>query len=133
MATQGNGGKIYPAQSGFTPEPLIFVEVNAAPPGQFNADLVADPNNPADRIAAVGSGLERLINYMSTFGTILGMATSSGIYLELIFDYGSAFSEVESYLVAANEIDSWPGWGGPGGNIVSGYTTCTPANPAIPT
>ena len=127
MVTQGNGGKIYPAQSGFTPEPLIFVEV-VVTGFDFDADLVADPTNSVDTLAAVGSNLEILTEYISTFGTIIAI-TVDGTAFKAIVDYSSAFSEPETCQTVFDYLTNELGWAT---SRVGAYLSCVPAGPGQP-
>ena len=87
---RGSGGKTKIIGGTLAGGDPIFVEVRLAPGIDFSADLVADPSNPADVAAAIGSDLEIVTEVVSQYGNILALAVESS-YAEFIMDYGTAF------------------------------------------
>ena len=114
MATQQNGGKVYPGTF-LTPDPLIFVMIDIDRPANFPADLIpVSDDTSAQRVAAVGSDLEKIVLYLSGFGTILALCGDdygTATILEVIMDYSSSFSEPETCQVVFDYLTDEMGYG----------------------
>jgi hypothetical protein len=96
MVSRGNGGKtpiLFSTLGGGDP---VFVEMQVVG-AAFDADLVTDPTDAAQVAAAIGSDLEIIVEWMSKFGTIIGVAVD-GNYLELMFGYGSSLTAFDDTL-----------------------------------
>ena len=75
----------------------------------FNVDLVADPFDPSDVAAAIGSDLELAAELMSEYGTILGLAVD-GTYAEFIMASGSSFSDPAVAQEVFDRLEDDLGW-----------------------
>lgn len=98
---RGNGGRtpiLFSTLGGGDP---IFVEMQVVG-ANFPADLVTDPTDPAQAAAAIGSDLEILVEFMSDYGTVIGIAIDSN-YCELMYGYGCDFrgDDAQAVLEAA--------------------------------
>lgn len=107
VVARGNGGK-YTIGTAIDGEELIFTEVIVTGMN-FNADLVADPSNPADVAAAIGSDLEQLAEMVAEYGTILGMAVD-GTYAEFITSHGSQFADPAISQLLFDRLVDEKGW-----------------------
>lgn len=73
--------------------PILFLEVQVLG-ANFVNDLVADPSDPADVAAAIGSDLERITELVMDYGSVLGLAVLGTQLVGYIMAYDSGFSEV---------------------------------------
>lgn len=88
---RGNSGNIFARGGPLANGKPTFVEIRVNGKN-FNADLVADPNNPADVAGAIGSDLERISELVSQYGTIIAV-TLEGPFVNYIMDYDTAFTD----------------------------------------
>lgn len=98
---RGNGGKtpiLFSSLGGGDPVFAQFQVVGA----NFAADLVTDPTDPTQAAAAIGSDLEVLTEFMSDYGTILGIAIDSN-YCEIMYGHNCHFrgDDAQAVLTAA--------------------------------
>jgi hypothetical protein len=91
MVTRNNNSGTFDLQYSSIHGPLLFLEVRVTS-SNFESDLVADPSNPADAAAAIGSDLEVLTETVMDYGTIIGLAVD-GTYAEFIMTYDSGFTD----------------------------------------
>ena len=102
MVTQYSGGR-FPLIGGTlgSGDP-IFLTIRLTGK-DFPSDLVANPNDPLDVAAAIGSDTEVIAEVISGYGSILGLALDDD-YWECILDYNSAFHDPKKAQAVAIEI-----------------------------
>lgn len=106
---RGNGGKIPLLVSTIAGGDPIFVRVTVT--GKtFISDLVTDPTDPAQAAAAIGSDLELLTEFMSNYGTIIGIELDSQTAANFIMGYGNSFNDPATSQDVFDKLTDDFGW-----------------------
>jgi hypothetical protein len=99
------------------------------------ADLVASPDTLAQRVAAVGSGLEQALEAVAARATIIGVTVIDNDTLHVMVDYANAFtagntegtsSSIEAELAVAINAIATPNFANTTVDTFAGFAGATP-------